>query len=187
MDLEGRVALNYHGLTAAVGGYTGKLSADAQNVVTNPVGSPIRTASRFSALVAYVSPIFRVGGEYFYTKDNSKGIVLGAPEDAARGASAWASVQFTPKWAVLGRVDYYQPNRLTFPSRYENFYLGGIDYTATSGVDLALIYKRDVVKSSNGFFAPGAISTQDASGLGSTVVGGQGSYDEFGLFGRFAF
>ncbi len=203
VDLEGRVAVNYKGLTAAVGGYTGKLAADTQGVVTT--GQPIRTASRFSALVAYVQPRFRIGAEYFWTKDYSKAYVLGpsavtfapgvvAPngsEEAAHGGSVWGSFNVTPKWSVFARGDSYTPNLYNYASKKENFYDVGVTYSPAKIVDLSLVYKRDVVKSNNAAFPAGTLSTQDvaagAPSIGTSVLGAQGTYDEIGIFGQFRF
>ena len=85
VDLEGRVAANYKGFTAAVGGYTGKLAADAQGV------APLHTASRVNALLAYVNPRFRIGGEYFWAKDFSQSNVVGTKSTTTPGATTYTT------------------------------------------------------------------------------------------------
>jgi len=200
VDLEGRVAVNYKGLTAAVGGYTGKLSADTQGIVTTAPLTATRTATRFSALVAYVGERVRFGGEYFWTKDYAKSYITGATattfapgvtipngaEEAARGGSVWGSFNVTPKWSIFARGDTFKPNLYSFPSRQEKFYDFGVNYSPAKIVDLALVYKRDVVSTNNIAFPAGTYGTQDAT-IGTSTLGAKGTYDEIGLFGQFRF
>ncbi len=186
VDLEGRIALNYMGAVAAIGGYTGKLGADVQNVVTTPTTAPIRTAKRFNALLGYVDKRIRVGTEYYYAKDFSQAMVLGAAENVSWGLSNYAQLYFTPKFSVFGRYDQVKPSDYLAPHRYEVYYNLGLTYTPAKIVDISLVYKRDQVKTNNAAFAPGTLSTSNGT-IGTTIVGGQGTYDELGIFGQWRF
>ncbi len=186
VDLEGRIAANYKGATVAVGGYTGKLAADVQNVVTNPVTAPIRTATRFNALIGYVDKRFRVGAEYFFAKDFTQAIVLGAAENATWGYSAYGTVYVTPKWSVFGRYDTSKPSKYLATYRRENYLNAGITYSPAKIVDLSLVYKRDTVNSNWLNQAPGTVGTANGT-IGSALANTHGTYDEIGIFGQWRF
>ncbi|MDB5692698.1 MAG: hypothetical protein JWO81_1761, partial [Alphaproteobacteria bacterium] len=192
IDLEGRINLNYKGLIAAVGGYTGKRAADTftpfsptNNAVT-PVQTgtnvaTLHTAQRFDALLAYTNAKLRVGGEYFWAKNWNQ--VTRAPSDTSDGWSVFGSYKVTPLFSVFGRYDWVRPTRDLFPVIRDNYFNFGISYSPVKIVDLALIYKRDRVD--HGFFAPSnANPTNFAFPIGGR---NQGTYDEFGLFGQFRF
>lgn len=188
VDLEGRVAANYHGIVAAVGGYTGKLAADVQAVAVTAPGNTIRTASRFDALVGYANARFKIGGEYFWAKDFSQATVLGGVENATEGYSAFGAVTLTPKWSVFGRFDSVEPKKYTLPSTYDNYYNFGITYSPLKQLDLSLVYKHEQVKSNNAAFAAGTVSSSASpTAIGSSVLGAQGTFDEIGLFGQVSF
>jgi len=196
VDVEGRVAANYKGFTAAVGGYSGKLAADSQNVaLTNGLLSP-RTSTREDALIGYVGPRFRVGAEWFWAKDFSQALVLGGPaplapggatEDVATGYELFGTVYVTPKWSVFGRYDRTQPSQYISPNRREDYYNFGITYSPVKIIDLSLVYKRDKLNNNAVTYAGqlGTLGTQNgtigASGSAS------GTYDEIGLFGQVKF
>lgn len=196
VDVEGRVAANYKGFTAAVGGYSGKLAADAQGVaLTNGLRSPV-TTSREDALVGYVGSRFRAGAEWFWAKDFSQALVLGGPaplaaggatEDVATGWSLFGTVYVTPKWSVFGRYDRVQPSQYISPNRREDYYNLGVTYSPVKIIDLSLVYKRDKLNNNGVTYAGqlGSLATQNgtigASGSAS------GTYDEFGLFGQVKF
>ena len=181
VDLEGRVALNYKGAVAAVGGYTGKLAADVQNV------APAHTATRFNALLGYVDQHFRIGGEYFYAKDFAQKFVTGASaEDVTWGYSAFGTVYFTPKFSVFGRYDTVKPSDTLAPHRYDTYYNFGATFSPAKIVDISLVYKRDQLKTNNAAFSPGTLATSNGT-IGTTILGGSGTYDEIGLFGQWRF
>lgn len=173
VDVEARVSANYKGIFAGVGGYTGKLGNKLQGTID------YNTARRFDAFLGYKNKQFTVGGEYFRTHDyNNNGVnyITTNVDDKAEGYSAFASVQFDPKFSAFGRYDWVKPRTeggANFKDHYFNF---GVQYSPAKIVDLALVYKRE--KAENG-----VISTSNGS-VGGSV---DGTYDEFGLFGQFRF
>ncbi|QUD90447.1 hypothetical protein [Phenylobacterium montanum] len=207
MDLEGRLNVSYENFTAAIGGYEGDLGKDVNGVTVN------HTANRFDALLAYVDTRFRVGGEYVSAKDIT-GVTTAKPVKAnADGYSAFGSFNITDKIALFGRYDWVNPerdattasNKTNSASRDEYFNVG-LSYTPVKGVDVAMVYKRDSVTNgllvtSNGAAAPASVSavqnsttfitTANASPQGSGIIGGlnggNGAYDEFGIFMRYQF
>jgi hypothetical protein len=171
MDVEGRVSVAYHGLTGAIGGYTGKLGKD----VTGGVATP-HTASRFDALLAYVQPQYRIGVEYFAANDWNN--VTTAASDKADGYSVFGNFNFTPKLAAFGRWDHVKPSKSINSSLKDDYFNVGLNYEPAKIVDFALVYKRDSVEH-------GLLSTSNGT-IGSPVlVSGKGTYDEVGLFGQF--
>jgi hypothetical protein len=192
IDLEGRINLNYKGVVAAVGGYTGKRGSDTftpfspvNNAVT-PVQTgtnvaTFHTANRFNALLAYVKGPIRIGGEYFSAKNWNQ--VTKVPTDTSDGFSFFGSYQLTHLFSVFGRYDHVRPTRDLFPRLHEDYFNFGISYSPVKIVDLALLYKHDRVQ--NGFFAP---SNANPSNFAFPIGGrNQGTYDEFGLFGQWRF
>jgi hypothetical protein len=165
IDVEGRVNVEYKGLIAAVGGYTGKLGKSFQGTPT-----PHR-AERLDALAAYKDKQFRIGVEYF-TATNWNNVATAAT-DTAWGVGPFASYQFDPKWSVFGKYEYVKPNAKTKDALHDDYFNIGISYTPVKIVDLALVYKRD--KAVNG-----TISTSNGTIGGSA----SGTYDEFGLWGQ---
>lgn len=168
VDLEGRVSIKYHGLNAAIGGYTGKLGQDVDGAI------PYRTASRFNALLAYKDKVggmpVTIGGEYFTAK-NWK-VALASPEDKAEGYSLFASISPVDQWSVFGRYDHIKPFKDTAPLMKDEFTMLGVQYSPAHIVDFALAYKHDSAK--------GGLKIGN---LGS----GQQKRDEIGLFGQFRF
>ena len=168
MDVEGRLSAQVDNLIFAVGGYTGKLGKEVQ-------GSPVRhTASRFDALAAYKTKTYRVGVEYFSTKDWNN--VTTAASDKADGYSVFGSYAFNDKFSAFGRYDYVKPNKDTASSKKDGSYNIGLTYSPAKIVDFSLAYKHDKVEN-------GTLSTSNG------VIGGvrQGTYDEIGIFGQFRY
>lgn len=196
VDLEGRVAANYKGFTAAVGGYAGKLAADSQGVALTNGLTSAHTATREDALIGYSNARFRVGAEYLWAKDFSQGLVLGgaaplaaggATEDVVTAWSLFSTVYVTPKWSVFGRYDRSQTSQYIAPNRREDYFNLGVTYSPVKVVDLSLVYKRDKVNN-NAVTYPGQLGFV---GTQSGNIGANGSasgtYDEIGLFGQFKF
>ncbi|BDG04004.1 hypothetical protein [Anaeromyxobacter oryzae] len=173
--VEARLALvPVKGLTLAVGGQTGYLG---QNVVGTATPNK---AQRADALVAWVGGGARVGVSGFVAKNYDKAIVTGtAPTDKAIGGSAWASYEIVPALTLFARADYVQPKKDTSSDLKDVYVNGGIQYEPVKPVDLALVYKREQVKS-------GTLSTSNGT-IGSTVAGEKGTYDEVGLFAQLSF
>jgi uncharacterized protein YigA (DUF484 family) len=172
IDVEGRVSVNpIKPITLAVGGYTGKLGKSEADL---PDTATPHTAERFNALAAYTDNRIRAGVEYFWAK---KWTTVTSPAgDKADGWSAFASYAFMPQFSVFGRYDWVKPSQDLKPALKDNYFNAGVDYKPLPPLDLALVYKRDRVKN-------GTLSTSNGT------IGGpaHGSYDEFGLWGQFAF
>jgi hypothetical protein len=169
-DVEGRVGLDYMGLTLAVGGYWGDLGAMKSDTVYND-------ATRFNAIAAYKFDGLKVGVEFFTASNWNN--VKSATASHATGFSPFASYQFTPEWSVFGRYDYVKPYSEAGKSAFHNDYFNiGINYEPTKIVDFALVYKNDA--GYNGSFG-------DQNGtIGGTAfaAGNDGHYNEIGLFGQ---
>lgn len=168
MDIEGRLSAQVDNLVFAVGGYSGKLGKEVQ-------GSPVQhTASRLDALAAYKGPNYRVGLEYFSTKDWNN--VTTAASDKADGYSVFGSWAFNSQFSAFGRYDYVKPTKDTASAKKDGYYNVGLTYSPTKIVDLSLVYKHDKVEN-------GTLSTSNG------VIGGvrDGTYDEIGVFGQFRY
>jgi hypothetical protein len=172
LDLEGRLSVNpLKSITLAVGGYTGKLGKSAANL---PDSATPHTAQRFDALAAYTDKRIRAGIEYFSAR-NWNSVTSGA-SDKSNGWSAFGSFAVTPKIAAFGRYDWVKPSRDINPALKDRYFNVGLDYKPIAPLDLALVYKRD--RANNGL-----LSTSN----GTIGGAGHGTYDEFGIFGQFAF
>jgi predicted porin len=167
----------FEGFNFGVGGQFGKLGQDVE-------GSKAKnTAKRFDAAASYDTGRFRLGLEYFLGKDDTADIVTGkAPDDTAQGFSATGSVGLFDATTVFARYDHVQPNKDTNPDLQENYLNVGVQYKPVDAVNLALVYKRDMVASGDG----GTISTTNGA-IGSTVPDEHGTYYEIGLFSQFVF
>jgi hypothetical protein len=172
IDLEGRISVNpIKTVTLAVGGYTGKLGKSAANL---PDTATPHRAERFDALAAYTDKRIRAGVEYFAAKNWNN--VTSASNDKSDGWSVFGSFAFTPQILAFGRYDWVKPSKDIKPALKDHYFNVGLDYKPIPPLDLALVYKRD--RANNG-----TISTSNGT------IGGvdHGTYDEFGLFGQFAF
>ena len=169
MDFEGRVSLAGYGLTAAVGGYDGKLGKDVQGTAT------FHDATRFDALLAYAKGPLRFGGEYFHANDWND-VTQANPllTNGTNGWSGWASFAFTPQLSLFGRYDWVKPKEQTAPTLSNNYFNVGLQFEPVKIVDLSLVFKQD--KINNGTYA-----TQNGT------IGGvkNGTYDEVGLFAQY--
>jgi hypothetical protein len=176
VDVEGRVSLNYKGFYAAVGGYSGKLGNDTEGAVTP------NTASRENAMVGYKNKLFNLGLEYFHAKDYKN--VTTVAEDKADGVSAFGNVNFNKTWSVFGRYDWIKPTKITNDNTKDGYYNVGIQWEPVKIVDLALVYKHEKVQDGTLGTQNGTIGGANPAG---SLVGGRGTYDEFGLFGQIRF
>lgn len=197
VDVEGRLSANFHGFTAAVGGYEGKLGKDVVNPTPPFTQTTFHTASRFDALLAYTDSRIRLGGEYFWAHDWND-VTQSKPNlvNDSRGFSGFGSFNFTEKLAVFGRYDYVQPFYKTTPGAKENYFNVGISYKPIKPLDFALVYKRDALGDVPGAnsgilgITPLSSTTNDAGfNTGNGVIGGtiRGTYDEIGIFSQVNF
>lgn len=165
----------FGGLVMGVGGSVSTLGA---------ADSVPHTGWRFDALLGWVIRRFRVGVEgflaYDYTADQ---VSAKAPEDLARGVSAFASWRFLPKLGVFGRFDYVQPFFDTDRQVKDAYFNAGFDYSPYKFLDLALVYKRDTVDSGSG----GVLFNTTNGKIGSAVPNQSGYFQEAGVFSQFKF
>jgi hypothetical protein len=189
IDVEGRLSAKYKGFNVAIGGYTGKLGKDTEGT------APLRTYNRINALAAYQGKLGSVpvtfGGEYFWAENKAFNttapIPTASPKDSGEGFSLFTSVVPIPKWSVFGRYDWVKPSGDINPAFKDTYFNVGIQYSPATIVDLALVYKHE--KGENGAFATGSLQSGvigcSVAAVNSCV--GNGTYDEFGLFGQFRF
>ena len=182
IDLEGRASVNYKGVFAGVGGYTGKRGNDTQNAILAN-GQDLHTATREDALVGYKTKLFTVGAEYFHTKNWNT--VTSVAEDKSDGYSVFGNVNFAKTWSVFGRYDRVKPTKDLNDNLKDNYFNVGIQWEPVKIVDLALVYKRDKVD--NGLFGTQNGTIGGANPAATPLIGGRGTYDEFGLFGQLRF
>lgn len=176
VDVEGRVSLNYKGFYAAIGGYTGKRGNDVEGTATP------NTATRENALVGYKNKLFNLGLEYYHAKNWNN--VTSVTEDKADGWSAFGNVNFAKNWSVFGKYEWVKPTKLSNDNTKDQYYNVGIQWEPVKIVDLALVYKHDRVQNGTLGTQNGTIGGANPTG---SLVGGRGTYDEFGLFGQLRF
>ncbi|MBV9509011.1 MAG: hypothetical protein JO303_01865 [Caulobacteraceae bacterium] len=176
MDFEGRVNVNWKGLTAAVGGYEGKLGQDYSGTLT------FQTAARFDALLAYSDKWFRLGGEYMWARADTAGQITSPTADNSFGYGLFGNVNLTPQISIFGRYDWVRPQGNSHPSILNSYYNVGISYEPVKIVDFALVYKHDRIDRRLG--DTGTFADQNF-GIANTALLTNGTYDEVGLFGQF--
>jgi hypothetical protein len=167
MDAEGRIGfMPIEGLTVALGFYNGKLGKDVDGSTT----PAIHTASRETALIAYVKKNVRFGLEYF-NNDNWNQVTTTA-KDSADGYSLWASYDFSPKYGVFARTDDTNLSKKLNPSLEDKYYNLGFAIHARKNVDFSIVYKSEEVSGG------GTWNTSNG------VIGGvrSGKFEEIGLF-----
>jgi predicted porin len=169
VDLEGRVSTTFEGVTLGVGGYTGKLGKDVEGATTH------HDATRWDAIAGYKYEGFRVGAEYFQTRNWNS--VTSVNSDSANGTSLFASYAFTPQVSAFGRYDWIRKTSTGNPSARDNYFNLGLQWEPTKIVDFALVYKRDEARR-------GAFSTSNGT-IGAPGINGKGTYDEFGIWGQY--
>jgi hypothetical protein len=154
LDFEGRVNFApIKDLVLAAGFYSGKLGKDVQNAVSQTK----HTYTRLDGLVAYTVGPFKAGVEYF-SGDDAKAVPLstatnGVPvNDKADGYTVFANFQVSPQAAVFARYDdtSYKFETFAAPTTWtetkEQYYNLGVACKPRKGVDLALAYKHDEIK-----------------------------------------
>lgn len=173
VDFEGRVNTTFSGVTLAAGVYSGKRGLNTEGAVTH------HNATRWDALASYKMDNFRIGAEYFDSKNWNS--VASLSTDKYSGFSTFASYSFTPQVSAFGRYDWTTKKIPGLPDADDNYFNVGLQWEPTKIVDLALVYKRDEAK--HGTFSTG--TSPSVSTLGSAGASGKGTYDEFGIFGQF--
>lgn len=160
-DFEGRVSVEpVKGLTFAVGGYAGKQGKDLYGV------GQTRKIARYDLLATYQNSEFRIGAEYF--NEHNWGYTAGALSDQADGYSIFGDAKLSGPFSVFARYDDSKNSKILHPNMKEQYYNAGFQYHVMSGIDLALVYKRDHISNP-------ASATQVAK------------YNEIGIFSQVAF
>lgn len=198
VDLDSRIGVQpVSWLTLGVGFYDGHLG----QVTASNAAYPNHTATRLDGLVAVHFDGLRVGAEYFKAKNfktvnSTSAAVFGtssivtssgaAPiSDEAAGYSAWASYNFTAKWAVFARYDHAALSEDVARGLEDNYYNFGISYEILKQLDTALVYKDErVIGGSN------SVSGADANGsytIGGATSAGSGTFREYGVYLQWAF
>jgi hypothetical protein len=172
-DFEGRIAFNpMHGLTLAVGGYSGKLGNDTKSA------SPAKhTAQRLDGLANFSSGRFGIGGEYFQAT-NWKNVTTDAT-DKADGFSIWAHFDAAKAARIFARYDSAKPSKDLHPDRKLTYYNLGVEHTFNKAFTGSIAYKYADVKG-------GTVGTSNGT-IGSTVAGAKGKYTEIGVFAVYNF
>lgn len=181
MDVSGRIGFHpTKQITFALGAYSGKLGQD-QYVNGSTTGQ--RTASRYTAVLAYVGDSMRLGVNGFYAKNFSGSIVTGAaPTDKAYGGSVWASFALNEQYAIFGRYDYVKPHKDTNSSMKDNFATVGLQYTPIKPLQVSLVYKYEKIDQG------GVGSSYNATNMkASGNPNDNAKYNEIGVFAQYVF
>lgn len=147
-------------------------------------GNTARTGTRYDALLAWSDPWLRAGVEAFLARNFAQDQVTGtAPANTARGVSVFASVRIPARLGAFGRLDVVQPVAET-DSEIANTYVNvGLEYVPHPLVNLALVYKRDAVRTG----AAGFTFTTASGAIGSPMPDASGAYQEVGVFSQLKF
>jgi len=142
VDVEGRLAWEITPeFAVALGGYSGYLGQDKQ---TN---SAEKRYSRGDVMVAYASPVFRLGGEYFAAKNlgQVQQTIASPVSDKATGWSLWSSVRLAQTAngdvSVFGRYDNTDTSKTLNPFREDTYWNVGVEYPVLKNFKLAAVYK----------------------------------------------
>jgi hypothetical protein len=199
VDFEGRIGVKpIEWLTAGVGYYSGHLG---QVNATNQ-DFPTNKASRIDAVLGVVFQGLRVGVEYFEAKNyktvkdlatsayGTSSIVTSSGKapvsDKADGFSSWVSYAFAQNtWSVFARYDEAKLSKDVAPDLKDKYFNVGVAYKPIKQLDFALVYKKEKVDN-------GSASISGGNANGSILIGGatgttNGTYDEVGVFSRWAF
>lgn len=134
-DIEGRLSAKLGGATFGIGGYVGKRALADD-------GPPVRnTARRVNLLAAYAGKGWKVGAEYFATRDWNT--VLIDREERSQGYSIYGAYALTPKIGIEARHDELEPDTVSNPFRKARYSSAAITWRPLSTLDVALAYKRD--------------------------------------------
>ncbi|WP_066094866.1 porin [Xanthomonas massiliensis] len=135
MDVEGRVAYQPNAnFAVAVGGYSGKLGKETD------VTDADHTYTRGDVMVAYASPAFRLGGEYFQAKNLNN--VLTVASDKSSGWSLWGSVALGDKGInAFARYDKTDLSKTLDPTLADKYWNLGVEFPVFKNLKLATVYK----------------------------------------------
>lgn len=170
-DYEGRVSFYpIEGLTLGAGFRDGTQGLESETVDT------ANRATRMNLLAAYDFKIFKVGAEYYTVDNPTSTAILTGPQDEADGYSVFGSFSPADKVTVFARYDQSEYRNDLVPNITDTYYNVGVSYEARKNVDLAFVYKNDLVEN-------GSVKTSNGT------IGGvnEGEYTEFGLWAQVKF
>lgn len=143
LDIDGRLDFEpTKALTLAIFYRSGKRGMDKQSIST------YHTAQRSEFLAAYVKPKFRIGAEFFKTDNWNQ--VLSPLTDTGSGYSLWGQVNLSNKAKFFARYDDAKPSKDLQPTLKNTYYNLGVDFNPIPKLDIAVVYKQDMVD--NGFY-----------------------------------
>jgi hypothetical protein len=126
----------------AVGGYDGQLGLD------DDPRALTHTARRWDALAAYAGPRFRLGAQWFETRDWTQ---LRSPlSDSGHGWSAWASAKLSDRWTLFARHDASSTSAQLDPSRHDRYSNAGIEWRLTPKLQVAAVWKHQQLRDRSG-------------------------------------
>ncbi|MGA9851501.1 MAG: carbohydrate porin [Gammaproteobacteria bacterium] len=142
VDFEGRLAIMpVNGLIIAVGAYTGELGQDTSSLKP---GTPINTATRQDALVAWKASGLTLGAEYFHASNFTPALITSNQTDSASGYSLFGSYDLTDDGiAVFARYDNADPSKDLHPSEKDKYYNFGVSFPANKNITWAIAYKHE--------------------------------------------
>ena len=167
VDVAARVGFApIEGLDVGIGAYSGKLGQDTD---ANPAQ---HTATRYDAVANYRTSGFDVGGEYFRADDWKN--VTKTATDSADGLSVWVSVPVSSV-ELFARYDTDKPSKDLNPDLKDTYYNAGVQIHPLKPLLVAFAYKHQTVDAGLG----GSVG-----GVGSSVPGAKGSFDELGVWAQ---
>lgn len=160
------------------------IAGDASISTLGATTTTMHTGTRFDGLIAWSDKLVRAGVEGMLARNYTADQISGkAPENTARGVSVFASYRFMPEVGALARVDLVQPVADTDSDITDTYLNAGIEYVPYKFLNLALVYKRDVVHTgATGF----SLNTANGA-IGSPMPDASGTYQELGVFGQLVF
>ncbi|WP_166208596.1 hypothetical protein [Cognatiluteimonas telluris] len=126
----------------AVGGYDGQLGLDDDTQALT------HTARRWDALAAYAGPRYRLGAQWFESRDWTQ---LRSPlSDGAHGWSTWASAKLSERWTLFARHDDTSTSAQLDPSRHDRYSNAGIEWRVSPKLLVAAAWKHQRLRDRSG-------------------------------------
>jgi hypothetical protein len=101
-------------------------------------------------------------------------------------------VQLAPRWQIFAHGEWQRPSRIVSPNERDSIVYGGVQFSPMKLVDIALVYKREVVTNgalatANGVIGCAASATAFFATAATPANACTGRGDEFGLFTQLHF
>ena len=135
MDVEGRVAFQpIPEFAIAVGAASGKRGLEKDTL------SAEHTFTRNDLMVAYAGERFRLGGEYFQSRNRNN--VMSLAGDKASGWSTWGSVNLGDNGvSAFARYDNTDTSKTLDPTLADKYWNVGVEFPVLKNFKLAGVYK----------------------------------------------